>query len=191
MKRLSVFLFLLGTTAAWAQQKQAVGVRLGNPLAVNYKKYFDNDRAIEFGVGVAPPGWGGSYYKKSFDHYFDNVDYLSHDLKSALYLQARYLFHYDLQVDGIDEGKASWYWGLGAMVKFASVRYTYDERTVPSQILSKTKTDIDFGPEGIGGVEYTFEDIPLMVYGEVSVMMELADRFTPRPFGAVGARLIF
>lgn len=183
---------LLATITAWAQQKQAVGLRLGNPLAVNYKMYFDNDRAIEFGVGTKPPGLNSSsYYKNSFDHYVDNADYLSHDVRSTLYLQARYLFQHDLTIDGIEEGKANWYWGLGAVVKIASVRYGYQERTPPFRALAETKTDIDFGPEGIGGVEYTFEDIPLMVYGEASIMLELADRFTLRPFGAVGARFIF
>ena len=51
--------------------------------------------------------------------------------------------------------------------------------------------DIDIGPEGMIGMEYTFEDVPITVFGEVSLMLELVDRVTLRPFTGVGARYRF
>jgi hypothetical protein len=41
-------------------------------------------------------------------------------------------------------------------------------------------------------MDYIFEDIPLELFGEVSILTELADRpLTFRAFGGVGARFRF
>ena len=89
-------------------------------------------------------------------------------------------------------GKLEWYWGAGAMLKFATVTYTYQLEDSPSNVGNDRRTDIDFGPEGIAGMEYTFDDIPLTLFGDVSLMLEFADRpLTVRAFAAAGARFNF
>jgi hypothetical protein len=90
------------------------------------------------------------------------------------------------------DGKLEWYWGVGAMLKFCRVEYRYADGPPDNGNKYDTRTSIDFGPDGILGVEYKFEDTPLNVFGEVSLLLELADRpLTPQLFGAVGARFIF
>lgn len=172
-------------------QRQAFGLRLGDPIGITYKKYTQTNKAIEFLFGTASTHWRHNYYENSFSKYseYDGYSYRSHKLSNPVYLQARYLFHYHIPVDGMD-GKLEWYWGVGAMLKFCKVEYTYADDSGWAQY--DTRNTIDFGPDGILGVEYKFEDTPLNVFGEVSMLLELADRpLTPQLFGAVGARFTF
>src|SRR5690606_26981676 len=193
MKKI-VFLFLAfmaGSAVTWAQ-KQSLGLRMGDPIGLTYKKYTHTNKAIEFILGTAPPGWRSDYYQNSFYEYskYDGFTYRSHKLRNPVYLQARYLLHYDIPVEGM-EGKLEWYWGLGGMLKFGKIEYRYHDGPPGNNPGTDTRNTLDFGPDGIGGVEYTFEDIPLNVFGEVSLLLEIADRpLTLQMFGAVGARFI-
>lgn len=192
MKRLAFLMMLIISTAAVAQQ-QGVGLRLGDPMGVSYKKYFGRTHAIEFGIGSAPANWNNQYYINSFQEYprYDNYRYQNHTVQSTLYLQARYLFHYNIPVQNM-EGKLEWYWGGGAMLKASKIQYRYQNREAPFAPTRDIINDIDLGPEGIIGLEYTFQDVPMTVFGETSLFMEIADRpATIRGFGALGVRYNF
>ena len=190
MRSVVVIFFVVSSVTVFAQ-KQGVGLRIGNPLGLTYKRYLPNDRAFEFLFGTAPGSWNKNYYKNSFkdrDDYND-YSYQSHNVESTVYFQGRYLFQYNIPVEGM-VGKLDWYWGAGALLKFAKVNYKYELPNDAQQ--SDTRTDIDFGPEGIAGMEYTFDDIPLTLFGEVSVLLEFADRpLTFRAFSAAGVRFNF
>jgi len=175
------------------KMSRGIGLRLGEPLGITYKLYLENNKALEFGVGTAVSNWGGKYYENSFKHYnrYDGNRYLSHKVNNTIYLQGRYLIHYDIPIEGM-MGDLDWYWGLGAVLKSARVRYNYQENVAPFRTFKDTRTDIDFGPEGIAGMEYVFDEIPLTIFGEVSLMFELADRPTAlRAFAATGLRYNF
>jgi hypothetical protein len=190
MRRVVVILLLATTVSAFAQ-KQGIGLRIGNPLGITYKRYLPNDRAFEFIFGTAPGAWNKNYYKNSFSDFdrYDNYMYRSHNVNSTVYFQGRYLFQYEIPVEGM-VGKLGWYWGAGALLKFATVTYKFELPNDSQE--SDKRTDIDFGPEGIAGMEYTFDDIPLTLFGEVSALLEFADRpLTFRAFAAAGARFNF
>lgn len=189
MRSVIVILFLTTATLAFGQN-QGLGLRVGNPLGLTYKRYLPNDRAFEFIFGTAPGGWNKNYYKNSFHDRYENAEYRSHSVSSTVYFQGRYLFQYNIPVEGM-VGKLDWYWGAGALLKFANVKYTFRDNDAGPNSTDK-RTDIDFGPEAIGGMEYTFDDIPLTLFGEVSVLLEFADRpLTFRAFAAAGARFNF
>jgi hypothetical protein len=181
---------ICGSAEVFAQH-QGIGLRLGEPFGITYKRYLPQNRALEFLVGSAPKQWGEDYYRNSFEDRYEDDDEVSHDVKSVVYLQGRYLFHNPIAAD--IEGKFTWYWGVGALIKSARVEYRYREeiRTTNQVIYERDRTDIDFGPEVIGGVEYTFEDAPISVFGEFDLLLELTDRTTFRLLGGVGARFNF
>lgn len=184
--------FTLVSLAAFSQH-QAVGLRLGDPMGVTYKLYSPSGKATEFLLGTASRNWHRNYYENSFYDYdkYDGYTYRSHRVENVIYLQARYLLHYDLHMEGV-EGKFQWYWGLGGMLKFGKVEYRYYGRTPESSPGMDIQNNVDFGPEGIGGVEYTFEDVPLTVFGEASLMFEIVDRpLTLQLYGGVGIRYNF
>jgi len=174
-------------------QDHSIGLRLGYPLGITYKGYLAGNHAFEFLIGTAPSGWSTSYYEKSFNKFddFDNYQYEGHRVRNTVYLQGRYDFQYNIPVDGM-VGTLDWYWGAGAILKFASVEYRYTTVEPPKNPYYDTVTDVDFGPEFAGGMEYTFEDVPITLFGEVSVMMELVNRpIILRGFAGVGGRFRF
>lgn len=194
MRKSLVFFSILSmaaSSATWAQE-QSLGLRVGDPIGLTYKRQVRTDRAIELILGTAPPSWRRNYYENSFYEYsrYDGFTYRSHKLRNPVYLQARYLLYYTIPVEGM-EGQLQWYWGVGGMLKFGKVEYRYHEGPPGNTQTTDVRNTIDFGPDGIGGVEYTFEDIPLNVFGELSLLLEIADRpLTLQMFGAVGARFI-
>jgi hypothetical protein len=193
MKKYFILIVFLSVGYYSLAQKQGVGLRLGDPVGLTYKKYLPGKHAIEFGIGGASPQWHRTYYQNSFEEYsqYNNDRYIGHTVESTLYLQARYLFHYNIPVEGM-VGKLDWYWGAGGMLKIAKIRYRYQDIEGGSPTRSDVKTDIDIGPEGILGMEYEFDDIPLSVFGEASLMLELADRpGAVRVFGGLGLRYNF
>jgi hypothetical protein len=184
---------MLATSIVGVAQRQSVGLRVGDPAGFTYKRYTHSNKAIEFILGTASPNWRRNYYKNSFYDYtrYDGYTYRSHRLHNPVYLQARYLLQYGIKVEGM-EGVLQWYWGLGAMLKFGKIEYRYQGGPPGNNAASDVRNTLDFGPDGIAGVEYAFEDVPLNVFGEVSVLLELADRpLTLQVFGAVGVRYIF
>lgn len=192
MRKLSfAFLFFIITSGAVNAQDQGIGLRLGDPMGLTYKKYLDRSHAIELGFGTAGPGWDDAYYRNSFDarDKYEAYRYRSHRVSNTLYLQARYLLHNPIHVQDL-EGKWDWYWGLGGVLKISKVRYHYDKSEPPFDDYD-VYNDLDFGPEGIIGTEYTFQGIPLTVFGEVSLMLEIVDRIALQPFGGAGVRYNF
>lgn len=175
-------------------QDRAIGLRGGDPFGITYKKYFSDHQAIELGLGSSSRNWHYSYYRNSFrnsDRY-DNRQYISHYVESAIYLQGRYLLQYDIPIQGM-VGKWRWYWGAGGLLKFAQVEYRYQNDVPPfNGIESDVRTDIDLGPEGIIGTEYTFADVPITFFGEASLLIEIVDRPAAlMMFGGLGVRLHF
>ena len=76
------------------------------------------------------------------------------------------------------------------MLKLASIEYRYIDPQGPDE--TQMVTDIDIGPEGIIGMEYTFDDLPLTIFGDISLMIEILDRpGIPRGFSGVGVRYNF
>jgi len=192
MKQFLVLIFIFISVVGFSQ-RQGIGLRLGDPMGATYKKYLGKTNAIEFGIGTAPARWHNSYYINSFDEYsgYDSYRYQNHAVQSTLYLQARYLFHYPLPVENM-EGKLDWYWGVGGLLKVAKVKYTFRENDSPFTTSTDVKNDFDIGPEGILGLEYAFQDVPLSVFSEGSMMLEFLDRpITIRGFGCLGVRFNF
>ncbi|HEY9047415.1 MAG TPA: hypothetical protein VIN08_16025 [Ohtaekwangia sp.] len=192
MKHVALISLLIIVVVSAHAQQQGIGLRLGLPTGVTYKRYLSTAKAVEFGIGTSPRNIDDRYYKNSFKHMsrYDNYVYESVDVSSAVYMQARVLFQYDLAVTDT-EGKFQWYWGAGAMLKLAKVDYWYRNPANNNEYLHDRRTDLDFGPEGILGLEYTFEDIPLSLFAETSLQLELADRFTFRLLAGTGARYNF
>jgi hypothetical protein len=191
MRQILICVLLTFSTLCAFSQDRGIGLRLGIPSGLTYKKYLPKNKAAEFIVGSIAPGWNHYYYENSFYDFekFEGYQYRSHRVNSVVFLQGRYLFRDNIHIEGM-EGKLEWYWGVGGLAKFASITYYY--RDEAGDNLQKTYSDIDIGPEGILGMEYIFEDLPLTVFGEFSLMIEFADRpGTPRGLSGIGIRYNF
>ncbi|MBN4073083.1 hypothetical protein JYT74_03470, partial [Crocinitomix catalasitica] len=140
--------------------------------------------------------WADHYYDEWEDKYcedfYDDCDYLGYRSSRPLGLQIHYLWHFNIPgVEGF-----SWYLGPGGQVAFQTV--TYDYRYKPAgggpwiYDGGSTYVDLDFGVDGVGGVEYTFAKAPFSVFADVTLFIEIYD--SPGVFwfqGGIGGRYNF
>jgi hypothetical protein len=191
MKRFTLCcICILGSFAAWSQHN-SLGIRLGDPTGITFKRYLPANKAVEFLIGTAPRGFSETYYKKTFRKKYDDLHYIDHRASDIFCFGGRYLFHHQIPTEGL-EGKVDWYWGAGASFRTAKVEYIYEDLLISAnETFYKSRTDIDFGPEVMGGVELTLQNIPLSIFGEMSMMFEIVDRITIRVPGGIGVRYNF
>jgi hypothetical protein len=183
-----LFLFVQGAQAQ--RYNQGMGIRIGDPFGASYKIYLQQRRAVEFVVGTVSRNNHSSYYRDTFknlDKYEDNL-YSAHDVKFTLAMMGRYLFHESFPARV--EGRLDWYYGGGLQLRLSTIEYQYFD--TQKNIYRDNHTNIDLGPEAILGMEYELQDIPLVAFGEVSLLMEVVDRpLNFRIFGAFGLRYAF
>lgn len=195
---------LLGTTVTQAQKKDwGIGLRGGDPSGITLKKYMGGN-ALEINVGRTHTFSGRGWYDNRFhEWYHDNkydykeFNYVGYRSSMPLAIQVHYLWQKslnrvaDANVSGLD-----WYVGLGGQIRMQS--YTFDYRYKikddPNWFYAKGDkvTDLDLGVDGVIGLEYNFEKIPIALFVDATVFMEIVDR----PFyfwmqGGLGVRYNF
>jgi hypothetical protein len=191
--KISIFFFpLIVSVTSFGQRKEnQLSLRVGEPMGIGYKRFFSNGNAMEFLVGTATRQASESYYRDSFQHYIegDVFEYKGHEVENILYLQARYLFHRSIPWDAVP-GSFEWYWGAGALYKQADLTYIFKVDSYDD--FKATFRDVDLGPEAILGLDYSFKEIPLTIYSELDVLVEVTDRpGSFRGFMVVGLRYNF
>ncbi len=194
MKKLIVFVLLSLPFLAIAQE-DGIGLRLGEPLSITYKKFIDDQFAVEAMFGRAGVN-SASYYRRAFENNrpTPNAFYNGHSTGMALSFNVRGILHEDFTDEfNIEQGYLLGYAGVGAQLRSVTVDYAFTDGGVSStSILRDTRRNVDFGPEIFGGGEYYFDDLPIAVFAEIGLFMELLDRFGHlRLQGGLGVRYIF
>lgn len=175
-------------------QEDGIGLRLGEPFSITYKKFIDENIAIEGLFGRAGAN-SAQYYRRSFENNLPspNAFYAGHNVGNVLSFNLRGIYHEDLSDElNIDVGYLLGYVGLGAQLRSARVDYAYTDATITTVVLRDNRRNIDFGPEVFAGGEYYFDELPISVFTEIGLFMELLDRFGHlRLQGAIGVRYLF
>ncbi|MBW8049170.1 MAG: hypothetical protein FVQ77_02290 [Cytophagales bacterium] len=188
---LLLFFVLISSVCTYAQQYQwGIGIRLGDPTGITVKKYISEGNAFELNIG-STGFWDFNRTKKcGFKASYDDYEFLGHDRSSVLAIQFHYLFHNN--ISGIDVGILQWYFGFGAQVRFFGVcNYRYKPFDGSPWIHDQV-SEIDIGGDGVIGAEYTFEGVPISVFLDLCLFLEIVDN----PFlffgqGGLGARYNF
>lgn len=174
MKKLLIgFLIILGSGNLWAQSYQwGVGLRVGDPSGITVKRFLGN-HAWEFNLGQTHV-WGYDAFRE-FENDYDDYRYLDSRFKSAVSLQLRYLTFKPIQIEGRD--KLSWYYGIGGQLRSVSVDYRYRYWVGPRNNDWRERwesvNDVDLGADLIVGLDYSFHDLPLSVFADVNLFVEL------------------
>ncbi len=101
----TLFLFLLTLSTVEAQSfKNAIGLRLGSPIAVTFKHFLNESSALEAFAGTRSYGYDYSYY---------NYDY--NRIRSWV-VGAAYQYHLPINLDFLDG--LEYYFGGGASAYF-------------------------------------------------------------------------
>jgi hypothetical protein len=194
----AILVYLLNIYSIPAQDNWGVGLRIGDPLGISVKKYM-GDKALEFNVGRSHTFYRHGWYNKRFDVWYKNKNfgykefqYLNYHASTPVSIQAHYLFHKDIK----SVNNLQWYWGVGAQFRIQNYYFDYRFKIQGDPnwyyAVGEKVTDLDIGVDGVLGLEYTFKDIPLSVFGDVMLFMEFADN--PFAFwlqGGVGVRYNF
>jgi hypothetical protein len=165
-----------------------LGLRLGDPTGITLKKYFGGNKAIEFNVGRTYNFQ--TYDRDRFYRYgtWNKKGYIVDDTyfrrSRSLAFQLHYLVHKDIRLlPGL-----RWYIGFGGQVRTTTYYYYYryaytdDERY----------TRVNVGLDGIIGLEYTFKDVPISVFLDANIYLEVVDDpFALDGQGGIGARYNF
>ncbi|MHA7131021.1 hypothetical protein [Algoriphagus namhaensis] len=195
MKKIALFLFLSLPILTLAQERSA-GLRLGEPLSITYKDFISDYISYEFMFGRAGVN-SNSYYQRDFENNppESNSFYQSNSAKQGVSLNARMAYHEDFtDVFGIEQGYLLGYGGAGVQLRSNRVTYLYTVSSVNTGAIPKQeeRSNVDFGPEAFVGVEYYFSDLPINVFAEGGIFLELLDRVGHlKGQGGIGVRYIF
>ena len=183
--------FLLIPIIGFAQERGA-GVRLGEPFSLTYKDFLDDYLSFEVMVGGGSVN-GKDYYQRSFENNPPSSDafYLGHSASRGVALNFRMALHEDItDMFEITEGYLLGYAGAGIQLRTTQVSYAYQPGMLTA-VLSENRTNLDIGPEGFAGAEYYFDELPISVFAEVGVFLELIDRINFKGQGGIGVRYLF
>lgn len=173
-----------------------IGLRLGDPTGLSVKRFL-GDNGVEFNFGrtawTYDPEWRFKYYDG-----FDGYDYLDGRLHSALSFQLHYLKYKDIQLDGITG--LQWYFGFGGQLRALTADYYYRYRVYYGPNADDYRwerrwekaTDLDFGLDGVIGLDYLLPKTPISVFVDMILFTEIIDNpFLFQLQGGAGVRYNF
>jgi hypothetical protein len=163
-----------------------IGVKAGDPTGLSVK-FYQPKLAIEIVAG-RPYYFSGRYHQDKY--YYDRFnDYDKY--KGYSYGYGYQLHHYEtsnpiaIQVHFLKSkatktsSSLNWYYGGGPQFRAYKVNYYYRQYYGPKgnqyDIVNDQYTYYDLGLDGVFGLEYTFSDLPLSIFGDVNLFVELAD----------------
>lgn len=185
MKKVILFALVLISVSANAQN-WGVGVRLGDPSGLTIKKYFGS-RALELNIGRTHWYYGRGWYDNRFDGWYDDnkfdydgYEYLGYRANAGIALQLHYLWRKPIgKVAGEGVSGLEWYVGVGGQVRnqiyYYNYRYKPKGSTTWVYVDQQRVNNFDLGVDGVIGLEYRFKEIPLAVFLDVNLFMEVID----------------
>ena len=171
-----------GTPKSWS-----IGLRLGDPSGLTIKKHFGENKAFEFNVGRTNTFGNYGRYDTRFRNYYNEKYYLpyynngwkdkdywkygngyygSNYTFRAYAFQFHYIIHKDIKsVSGL-----RWYFGFGPQVKLLHYSFDYFNGI---GMQSESYISANVGVDALIGIEYTFASVPLTVFTDGGLYMEV------------------
>lgn len=162
----------LGISESYAQNYNnwAVGFRVGEPLGLNVRKYFDaGSKNFDLNVGTYGLLWGGHRDYKKSEYYAGHTG-----------MMVQGLFHWNNQLGSTERLQV--YYGFGGQIN--------SRKTAPQVSNNVPEKHISLGGVGNAGIEYSLPTNDLSVFFDFGLYTEVA----PKPLfmavnSGVGVRL--
>lgn len=171
-----------------AEKNMAIGVRLGDPSGVTFKKYLGTKAALEFNAGIPTFLFGGYDYAYDYDHHHYQNGYYGYGHTGrpfGLALQAHYTRLFDIRpVTGLQ-----WYAGGGLQLRTLSYKYYYYDNN--GYYHEDRSASVQFGIDALGGAEYTFRDAPFSVFADLTIFVNFVNNPGVYAQPGVGGRFNF
>ncbi|GAB2492458.1 hypothetical protein [Algoriphagus taiwanensis] len=193
--KIRLFLLTLLCPLILQAQERGAGVRLGEPFSLTYKDFFEDYWSFEVMLGSGGVN-SGEYYQKAFENNppESNAIYVGYSARRGISLNFRMALHEDFtDMFEITQGYLLGYAGAGVQIRTTYVDYTYflTPNLPGNPNLNETRTNFDLGPEVFAGAEYYFDELPISVFAEIGLYLELIDRINMRGQGGIGVRYLF
>lgn len=184
MKKIYTILLLFSAATITAGDL-GIGIRLGDPNGLTFKKYNGN-KAWELSVGRTYWIYGRGWYDKNFDKWYEHqkygyseFQYIGYKSTFPVGMQLHYLIHKDMKKQKSESGKVTWYYGIGGQLRFQNFYYNYRYKLNgdPNWYYANDVrvTNIDLGVDGVLGLEYTFKEAPVSIFIDGVLFVEIAD----------------
>lgn len=148
-----------------------LGLRAGSLTGLTVKKYLGKS-ALEFNLG--PLYTYGYNYNKRFK---DDYQYVGYGRNKGLGMQLHYMGQRAIKgASGLE-----WYYGGGVQLRFDRTHYTYRYKSYygngKHDYVWVETTDrpgfADIGLDGLIGLEYTFKQVPVSLFVDTNLYLEL------------------
>lgn len=177
---------------------QALGFKLGDPVALTYKYYPNKNWSFAADAGKAASGLYSKYYRKQFVEYLpdtlageESIKYLSHRALSDWFLEAKFLYQWN--AEKISPG-LQLYAGLGWQWRSTRLEYdyVYEDGLFENRLGKFRESRFTYGPVVVVGFEYSYFSLPLSAFIEMELYTDaLLDPGYNRFQGGVGLRYVF
>lgn len=180
---------LFSVTTVFGQSAGTIGLGIkgGDPTGLS-AKFYRKTGAIEVVVG-RPYYFSGRYHS---DSYFRKRFYKKDKYKYYRYSTFEASNPVAIQVHFLKSRptkaakELNWYLGLGPQLRAHKIEYFYYDED--RRFYSDTYTNIDLGLDGVVGLEYTFPDLPLSLFADVNLFLEIVDNVDLYLQGGLGVR---
>lgn len=194
--RLIIFLMLLPMLGI--AQERGAGIRLGEPFSLTYKDFIEDYLSFEVMLGSGGVN-GSNYYRRSFENNppVSSAVFSGYSARRGVSINGRLALHEDItDMFEITEGYLLGYAGAGVQLRTIQVNYSYfrpNPNPAPGGGIPEIeeRSNLDLGPEAFVGAEYYFDEVPISVFAEIGVFLELIDRINFRGQGGIGVRYLF
>lgn len=169
-----------------AEKNMGIGVRVGDPTGVTFKKYLGTKAALEFNAGISTFISGYNYDYDYDKHYGKNGYYgYGHGNRFGLSFQAHYTRLFDIKpVTGLQ-------WYVGGGLQLRTVSYDYYYRDQYDNYYAARASYVQFGLDALGGAEYTFRDAPFSVFADVNFFINFVNNPNVYVQPGIGGRFNF
>lgn len=177
-----------------------LGFKLGDPLAITYRFYVNQQFSFGMDFGAAASGLYNRYFRGKFDSYIHSdtfrtsdasIEYSSHKVKSDLVGEVKFVYHID--VTRLSPG-LQLFIGGGWEFKDTSIDYVYVYRNGSIENLPGIfrRKRLTMGPQLTAGIEYGYKKIPVTAFMEIEYYTDIqVDPGWHRFEGGVGLRYAF
>lgn len=194
MRYLFIVVLMLVCFRGLAQEYEA-GLRLGEPYGFTLKTPINQSYSAEVIIGRGSPN-STQYYSRAFDNNrpVSSAIYDGQQVSGAFSAQVRMAYEESLNGEfDISEGNLVGYAGAGIQLRSVAVTYFYHTPNAGEAGAGRreSRSNVDIGPEGFIGFSYYFENLPLGVFAELGLFMEVMNRLGHfKVQGAIGARYL-
>jgi len=181
------------------------GFKVGDPVALTYKLYFRKYLSFVVDGGSASSGLYNSKHRSDFSLYSPEISapldyplnqafnpiYTNHQIIGEYVAEVKAL--YQMQTDNLYKGLQT-YIGLGYQYRKLGIEYVYyynypNSNKIVKDTLQKNKTYQ--GPELILGIEYSYFQIPVSAFMEITAFRDITFTSWSRIQGGIGLRYVF